>query len=339
MSLVANQAEPPQLQERRVLEAFHLNDIVAAAAAAAAMIVAIISPTLSRAELVLDAGEGHDDDHVTHEMVHRGQLSAVVVEGEARFAQIADSVDVHDSVGQGCRAVAITVAVAVGVGAATIAASPSPSPSKPTVSKHFQLQMPPHLLGPMLQQRVRDDDERRAARHQVALEDDSLALVGREEAPVALVQPGLEGVDVAAEELEQIERDVRGQGPPDVPLERREGGEPIVLVRGGDVPLQLAVQVRNVRGIAGASGHPIPQGLHGLQNLHPKNRVEPHQLPMLVDAVLVEEFGRLDRHTSSRGGDVGQQGNRLAQTGSVAQYAATEGAEFRIGVLGPVHGL
>ena len=336
MSLVANQAEPPQLQERRVLEAFHLNDIVAAAAASAAMVVAIISPTFPRAELVLDAGEGHDDDHVTHEMVRRGQLSTVVVEGEARFAQIADSVDVHDSVGQGRRAVTVTVAV----GVATIAASPSSfPPSKPSVSKHLQLQMPPHLLGPMLQQRVRDDDERRAARHQVALEDDSLALVGREEAPVALVQPGLEGVDVAAEELEQIERDVRGQGPPDVPLERREGGEPIVLVRGGDVPLELAVQVRNVRGIAGASGHPIPQGLHGLQNLHPKNRVEPHQLPMLVDAVLVEEFGRLDRHTSSRGGDVGQQGNRLAQTGSVAQYAATEGAEFRIGVLGPVHGL
>ena len=36
---------------------------------------------------------------------------------------------------------------------------------------------------------------------------------------------------------------------------------------------------------------------------------------------------------------MGQHGNRLSQTGSVAQYAATEGAEFRIGILGPVHRL
>ena len=36
---------------------------------------------------------------------------------------------------------------------------------------------------------------------------------------------------------------------------------------------------------------------------------------------------------------MGQHGDRLSQAGSVAQYAAAEGTKFRIGILGPVHGL
>ena len=101
------------------------------------------------------------------------------------------------------------------------------------VDERFEVDVSPDLLGPVLEERIRNDYQRRAAGEEVPLEHHPLPPLVREEASIALVQPRLERDDVPPEVIPPRLRHHPPRFAVHVPLERRKRGEPVVRIRGG----------------------------------------------------------------------------------------------------------
>lgn len=182
--------------------------------------------------------------------------------------------------------------------------------------------MPADLLDPVL-------DERRAARDQAPLEHQPPPLRVAEEPPVALVQPGLEGGDVPAEQVQlRLGEGGSRRRAIDVLDEARERREAVVLEGRGAQRREVGVQVTS------------PERTHRPEYRRPEDRVGPHEPPVLLDALLVVEFLGLHGPQPGRAGYEYEREHRyrLAQAGGVPpSIPPPEGVKGRVGVLSPRH--
>ena len=82
---------------------------------------------------------------------------------------------------------------------------------------------------------------------------------------------------------------------------------------------------------------PFPERPERPQDLLPEDGIRPHRPPVLVDALPVVEFPRLDRPQSRRARYHGKHGDRLSKARRVTQHAAPKRPEVRVFVFRAVH--